>query len=119
MLRSVSDQRPQPPVLVLGPLLRYVGTTMATVWVETSAPTTLEVLGHRARTFQVHGHHYALVVIEGLTPGTVTPYDVRLDGEVVWPPADGRPLPAIHTREGERSALLAFGSCRVMAPNEP
>jgi PhoD-like phosphatase len=119
MLRCVSDQRPEQPGLVLGPLLRYVGTTTATVWVETSRTAGLEVLGHQARTFQAHGHHYALVVIDGLTPGTVTPYEVRLDGELVWPPQDGRPPPAIHTRENERQALLAFGSCRVMAPDQP
>ena len=31
-----------------------------------------------ARTFAVHGHHYALVEVVGLEPGSVTPYDVRL-----------------------------------------
>ena len=30
--------------LILGPLLRYVGETEATVWVETDAPCTVEVL---------------------------------------------------------------------------
>jgi PhoD-like phosphatase len=102
--------------LVLGPLLRYVGTETATVWVETAAPTEVEVLGHRARTFHVEGHHYALVLIENLEPGTINPYDVRLDGHLVWPPSDGRPAPAIHTREGELQARLVFGSCRVGAP---
>ena len=38
--------------LVLGPLLRHVGTSTATVWVETDAPCTAEVLGHRARPWQ-------------------------------------------------------------------
>ena len=105
--------------LVLGPLLRYVGTTTATVWVETDAAAAVEVLGHRARTFCVEGHHYALVLIEDLKPGTVYPYEVRLDGHSVWPPADGRPDPAIRTREGERQARLIFGSCRVGSPNAP
>ncbi len=104
------------PSLVLGPLLRYVGSTTATVWVETDAAATVEVLGHRAGTFRVEGHHYALVLIEDLRPGTVHPYEVRLDGNVVWPPPDGRPEPAIRTREGERQARLIFGSCRVGAP---
>lgn len=90
---------------------------MATVWVETSASCTVEVLGHSAPTFQVHGHHYAIVVVDGLTPGTVTPYGVRLGGDVVWPIDDGRPPSAIHTRESERQARLIFGSCRVMAPS--
>ena len=34
--------------IVVGPLLRYVGTTTATVWVETSAATEVTILGHRA-----------------------------------------------------------------------
>ena len=105
--------------LVLGPLLRYVGTTTATVWVETDAATVVEVLGHRTSTFQVFGHHYALVLIEGLEPGSIIPYEVRLQGRTVWPPEDGRPGSAIRTREGERQARLVFGSCRVGAPEEP
>ncbi len=55
--------------LVLGPLLRYVGSTQATVWVETDAPCEVTVLGHRERTFHVEGHHYALVVIDGSRAG--------------------------------------------------
>ena len=52
---SSSAVNPLTPQLVLGPLLRYIGTTTATVWVETDAPAVVEVLGHRARTFQVAG----------------------------------------------------------------
>jgi hypothetical protein len=48
--------------LVLGPLLRYTGSTQATVWVETDAPCDVAVLDARQRTFCVEGHHYALVV---------------------------------------------------------
>src|SRR6478735_9355241 len=105
--------------LLVGPLLRYTGTTTATVWVETSRPAEVTVLGHSTRTFTVEGHHYALVLIEDLVPGSVTPYDVRLDGRLVWPPEDGRPRPVIRTREGEREARLVFGSCRVGAPERP
>ena len=47
--------------LVLGPLLRYVGRTEATLWVETDRPCDVGALGHVARTFEVCGHHYALV----------------------------------------------------------
>ncbi|MGB8381797.1 MAG: alkaline phosphatase family protein, partial [Dermatophilaceae bacterium] len=71
--------------LLLGPLLRHVGATDATVWVETDGPADVEVLGFRERTWTVAGHHYAVVVVEGLEPGTSTPYEVRLDGEVAWP----------------------------------
>src|SRR6478735_2463403 len=105
--------------LLVGPLLRYAGTTTATVWVETGRPAEVTILGHRERTFNVEGHHYALVLIDDLDPGTVTPYDVRLDGQLVWPPDDGRPRPVIRTREGEREAQLVFGSCRVGSPERP
>ena len=60
----------QAPVLVLGPVLRYIGETEATLWVETDRPCQAEVLGHAGRTFEVAGHHYALVVVTGLRPGT-------------------------------------------------
>ena len=75
------------PKLVLGPLLRYVGETEATVWVETDAPCEVEVLGRREPTFTVEGHHYALVRIEGLEPGSFNEYEVALDGERRWPRA--------------------------------
>ena len=107
------------PELVLGPLLRYTGTETATVWVEADSPTEVEVLGHRARTFHVEGHHYALVLVENLQPGAVTPYEVRLGGTVVWPPADGRPPCVIRTRRGECQSDLVFGSCRIGAPQRP
>jgi hypothetical protein len=96
--------------------LRYVGTTTATVWVETSAAAEVSILGHRAQTFRVEGHHYALVLVENLEPDSVTPYEVHLDGRSVWPADDGRPTPAIRTRTGERQVRLVFGSCRVGAP---
>ena len=38
--------------LVLGPLLRYVGSETATVWVETDGPAEVEVLGRRAQIAQ-------------------------------------------------------------------
>ncbi len=107
---------PPAPELLLGPLLRYAGTENATFWVETSAPCDVEILGHKARTFNVEGHHYALVVANDLEPASVTPYDVRLDGRLVWPPRDGRPQPVVHTRNHEHRARLVFGSCRVGGP---
>ena len=97
---------------MLGPLLRYAGTESATFWVEVSAPCEVEILGHRTSTFAVEGHHYALLLVDDLSPGTVTPYDVRLDGVPVWPPADDRPQPVVHTRENEPIVRIVFGSCR-------
>ncbi|MDX6621207.1 MAG: hypothetical protein QOK36_3593 [Gaiellales bacterium] len=104
------------PELILGPLLRYTGSTQATVWVETDGPCEVTVLDDDAQTFAVEGHHYALVVLSGLEEGAVRPYEVHLDGERVWPPDDGRPPSTIHTREHERQARLVFGSCRVGDP---
>src|SRR5262245_25241347 len=102
--------------LVLGPLLRYAGTESATFWVETGAPCEVEILGRREPTFTVEGHHYALLLVDDLEPASVTPYDVRLDGELVWPPTDGRPQPVVHTRNDEPRVRLIFGSCRVGGP---
>jgi PhoD-like phosphatase len=106
--------------LVLGPLLRYVGRSEATMWVETDAPGEVEVLGRRARTFCVEGHHYALVVIEGLEPGSSQEYRVALDGEQVWPPGDWSFPPSVLRTFREREQVeLVFGSCRLSLPHEP
>src|SRR3954469_21378633 len=84
--------------LLLGPILRHVTQRTATVWVETDGPCEIEVLGHRARPFHVAGHHYALVVIDGLELGARTEYEVALDGERCWPdPSLGLPPSTIAT----------------------
>ena len=103
--------------LVLGPMLRHVDATSATVWVETDASCTVSVLGAEQHTFQVEDRHYALVCIDGLEPGTSTPYEVRLDGRLEWPPADTKmPVPRIRTLSPGRPTRLAFGSCRYASP---
>lgn len=103
--------------LVVGPLLRYVDTTRATVWVETDQPCEVEVLGCTARTWTVHGHHFALVIIEGLQPGSQTPYTVRLNSNQVWPEPDSRFPPSVmRTFRDDETFRLAFGSCRRSAP---
>jgi PhoD-like phosphatase len=109
--------------LVLGPMLRHVGERHATIWVEVDAPAEVEVLGHTASTFQVGGHHYALVVVEGLAPGSTTRYGVSVNGRAVWPPA-GESLPpsVIRTLPPHSSPArlrLAFGSCRLALPHGP
>ena len=102
------------PRLVLGPLLRYVGETEATIWVEADRACQVEVLGRAARTFEVAGHHYGLVVIDGLAPGGEWEYRVALDGAVRWPePASEFPPSVLRTLDPARPARLAFGSCRV------
>jgi hypothetical protein len=99
--------------LILGPLLRHVGTTDATVWVEADGPCEVSVLGRTERTWEVRGHHYAMVCIDGLQPGSTHVYDVRLDGEQVWPlPDDLRPQPRIRTLADGQQVRIAFGSCR-------
>ncbi|WP_199430877.1 alkaline phosphatase D family protein [Qaidamihabitans albus] len=98
--------------LLLGPLLRHVGETSATVWVETSRACEVTVAGRSARTFEVAGHHYALVVLTGLAPGTSTEYDVRLDGRTVWPePGSDLPPSRIRTLAPDAPFRLVFGSC--------
>lgn len=101
--------------LLLGPALRHVSDTTALVWVQTEGAATVEVLGHSARTFAVQGHHYALVTVTGLTPDTVTEYDVKLDGEVVWPLPDSPFPPSVIRTRGPASThrlQAIFGSCR-------
>ncbi|MGQ0840572.1 alkaline phosphatase D family protein [Actinokineospora sp.] len=101
--------------LVLGPLLRHVDARSATVWVETDTACTVEVAGRSTPTFQVSGHHYALVALTGLEPATVTEYEVRLDGAARWPePGSDLPPSRIRTLPdgGDHDFLLVFGSCR-------
>src|SRR4051794_41850443 len=88
--------------LLVGPLLRHVDPVSATVWVETDRPCEVDVLGRTTRTFRVGAHHYALVVVEDLEPGSTTPYDVRLDGP-----------------RGRRPAQQAFPPPRIRTPRRP
>ena len=112
--------------LRLGPLLRYVDATSATVWVETRAASQVVVeagdVTARADTFAAHGHHYALVELTGLSPGTRTPYRVLVDGTTVWPPEDPElaefPAPVIPTLEHGKPLRVAFGSCRVSVSHD-
>ncbi len=117
---------PDAPSLVLGPMLRHADDTTATVWVETTRPGRVAVrageVSASARTFEVAGHSYALVVVEGLPPGSEAPYAVELDGTVVWPlPGDEHPPPVIRTLTGEDAPQdtldIVFGSCRVDRPH--
>jgi len=104
--------------LVLGPLLRYADPTTACVWVETSAPAEVAVRGVTTRTFEVEGHHFGYVAVEGLRPGTDEPYDVRLDGTPVWPrPDDPRPAPRLRTPSEDDALDIVFGSCRSDRPH--
>ncbi|MBV9795244.1 MAG: alkaline phosphatase D family protein [Actinobacteria bacterium] len=106
------------PRLVLGPLLRYVDETAATIWVETDRACQVQILGRPTATFAVAGHHYALAVIDGLEPGHEYEYQVALDGTVRWP-EPGSPFPAsvIRTLDPARPLRMVFGSCRIAELN--
>jgi PhoD-like phosphatase len=112
------------PDLILGPILRYTGARDATIWVEADSGCEVEVLigdvGYRSRTFRVEGHHYALVRITGLAPGSSYEYSIALNGALVWP-EENSPFPpsAIRTIKPDGKLALAFGSCRVSIPHEP
>lgn len=108
--------------LRLGPLLRYADGTSATVWVEASRPCAAEVRcadgsSGGSRTFEIAGHHYALIPVTGLTPGSQPSYEVLLDGVRVWP-LDGSPFPpsVIRAPADGDTVRVAFGSCRWAAP---
>ena len=107
--------------LLIGPLLRRVVGTQATVWVETSAPAVVTVravggASGTAPTFSAYDHHYALVVVEGLAPESAASYEVMIDDEMAWPvPESGFPPSVIRTRaddDRDQPVRLIFGSCR-------
>ena len=109
-------------MLVLGPVLRHVGETTAQVWVQTDRAATVRVLGCETRTFEVSGHHFALVGVTGLPPDSRTPYQVHVDGEQVWPqPTSPFPDSLIRTRgpgcDGQNRII--FGSCRYSKVPDP
>ncbi|CAN5316792.1 alkaline phosphatase D family protein [soil metagenome] len=109
--------------LILGPLVRYVDETSAALWVETTAAGTVTVrVAERswtARTFAAHGHHYALVEVSGLEPGSQSPYQVEVEGQQVWP-IEGSPYPpsVIATMEPGKPLRLAYGSCRTSVSHD-
>ena len=109
--------------LVLGPMHRWASTSEATVWVETDAACEVEVRAGDAtaseRTFEVEGHHYAIVRVSGLPEEAATPYEVALDGDVVWPEPDS-PFPpsALRTHSARGPARIVFGSCRTAYPHD-
>lgn len=109
--------------LVLDPLMRYVDETSASIWVETEDAAQVSVRAGgafwAARTFSVHGHHYALVELDGLRPGTVTSYELDVDGVQAWPdPASGFPPSQIATLNPGKPLRLAYGSCRTNVPHD-
>ena len=103
---------------MLGPLVRFVSGSEATVWVETDSACAVSVLGQTERTFHVEGHHYALVQLVGLSPGRVYEYEVLVDGEPAFP-EPGDPPTSIRTLLPDEQLKVAFGSCRQSLPHQP
>ena len=106
------------PQILTGPILRYVGADEATIWLETDAPCEVEILGRRAPTFRLEGHHFALVVLRDLERATSTAYQVALDGRACWPPP-GQPPSLIRTPAPDGPLTVVAGSCRRTAPETP
>ncbi|MEV4220955.1 alkaline phosphatase D family protein [Nonomuraea sp. ATR24] len=108
------------PALVVGPMLRYVDSASASIFVEAEAPCTVTVEAggrpYKSPTFTVHGHHYAIVDITDISQDVIT-YSVRLDGDQVWPP-EGRPESRIRRLPESGPRSLAFGSCRTSVPHD-
>lgn len=91
-------------------MLRYVDAKSATVWLQTDAGCTVEILGTRTRTFAVCGRHFALVILDSLEPDRSYEYQVHLDGVSVWPVAEAALPPSrirLVTPEGQKR--LVFG----------
>ncbi|MDA8369420.1 MAG: alkaline phosphatase D family protein [Nocardiopsaceae bacterium] len=99
-------------------MLRHVTDSTAVIWVETDTPCRVTVTAGdhtaQARTFTVHGHHYALCELSGLSPGAMLPYEVHLDGTPVWPePDSGHPPSLVRTIDPSAPARVLFGSCHT------
>lgn len=108
--------------LALGPMLRHVDATSASIWVETARSCTVEVgcseSSWPAPTFAAHGHHYALVEVSGLEVGSVNHSSLHLQGNAIWPHEDGFPEWIIATIDLAKNPRLAFGSCRNSVPHD-
>jgi phosphodiesterase/alkaline phosphatase D-like protein len=108
--------------LLIGPVLRHVGQTTASIWVQTDAAATVTVLGCETGTFEVAGHHYALVRVTGLEPDSRIPYEVYVDGEREWPPEPSVFPPSLIRTRGPQSDTgnrIIFGSCRYPKVADP
>ena len=97
--------------IVVGPILHHVTETSATVFIETARAAQVEILGRGTSTFEVGGHHYALVIIEDLQPGTSVIYEVRLDG-AVCKPLPGSAFPPGSPDDRCRISIVAGGHGR-------
>ncbi len=105
--------------LVLGPLLRYVGTTDATIWVETDAACEVEVLGRREQTFCVAGPSLRAGAVEDLEPGRAGVRGGARRRAALAAAGSEFPPSVLRTFRADEQIELVFGSCRVALPQEP
>ena len=106
------------PEVLVGPMLRFIGETEATIWLEVDEPCEVEILGTKASTFTVKDHHFALVALEGLEPGEARDYEVHAGEQRIWPPEGYEfPHPQVKTIAKGGDLRLLFGSCRCSAPH--
>ncbi len=112
--------------LVLGPLLRHVDETSATIWVETRTPARVTVTGSGRDDTRPKPRRSRCTAITtrssrstGSAPGEKYPYTVAIDGRQVWPEADSAYPPSlIPTLDDRKPLRLAFGSCRTSVPHD-
>lgn len=108
-------QTPTAPEILVGPMLRYVDSCHATVWVEVSRPCLVSICagGQQVseQSWGVHGHHFAILHLRDLEQGVATPYEVTLDGVTAWAAGPERPS-VIRTPRPDDLVRLSFGSCR-------
>ena len=104
--------------ILIGPLLRYVSETEATVWVETDEACEVAVLGAASRPSASRATTTRWSGSRASSPASPTSTRCALDGERRWPRA-ARPAAERdpHARPGE-PLDVCFGSCRVAVPHE-
>ncbi|MEV4638570.1 alkaline phosphatase D family protein [Actinoplanes sp. NPDC049548] len=112
--------------LLIGPVLRRVVGDKATIWVETTEPARVRVEATgggagSADTFSAYGHHYAIVIVEGLPRGAASEYQMWLDDRQVWPQKDSPYPPSLIVTRPDDDAghpvSMIFGSCREATPH--
>ena len=132
-LQQEMDGPPSPPPaegapqIVVGPVQRFRDARgNVTVFLETDRPCEVRVdtegrggATHRMRTWAVHGHHYALVMLEDVPADRAVPYRVWLDDAPVWPDPDrDDPVSVFPPAVTGDLARVAFGSCRELGPHD-
>ena len=120
-MRAAPAGHPVPMAnLVLGPLLRYVTETEATVWVETDAPCEVEVLGRASRPSRSRS---TTTRWSGSKASSRAPheYEVALDGErrlaaPIGAAAEHDPDPRREPARSTSPSGPAGSLCRTSAP---